>query len=92
MPIHWHWNAVICTRGYLSAASVWKKQPGWDRFTIPEIRRGRTLVLRIEQFTSIAPALGRYESIILGPGDSKVWFPHKYEKCGIESLTLIGSR
>ncbi|MBQ3178054.1 MAG: hypothetical protein IJB52_09560 [Clostridia bacterium] len=90
-----HTLALECsdlyTRVYLGGIRL-EKQPSWDRFTIPEIQRGRKLVLRIEQFTSIAPVLGRYESIILGPGDSKGWFPHKYEKCGIESLTLIGSR
>lgn len=59
---------------------------------IPEILCGNTVVLRIEQFTSIAPILGRYEDILTGPEDSKAWFPHMYEKCGIEALTLIGSR
>ncbi|MBE6615876.1 MAG: hypothetical protein E7631_11310 [Ruminococcaceae bacterium] len=95
IPENVHTLSLECcdlyTRVYLGGIRL-EKQPGWNRFTIPEIQRGRTLVLRIEQFTSIAPVLGRYESIITGPGDSKAWFPRKYEKCGIESLTLIGTR
>ena len=94
IPEDAHTLALECcdlyTRVYLGGIRL-EKQPGWDRFIIPEIRRGRTLVLRIEQFTSIAPILGRFENVITAPGESKTWFPHKYEKCGIESLTLIGS-
>lgn len=95
IPEDVHTLALECcdlyTRVYLGGIRL-EKQPGWDRFIIPEIRRGRTLVLRIEQFTSIAPILGQFENVVTAPGESKTWFPHKYEKCGIESLTLIASR
>ena len=94
IPANAHTLVLDCcdlyTRVYLGGIRL-DKQPGWDRFAIPEIRRGCRLVLRIEQFTSIAPVLGRYETVITSPGESKTWFPHKYEKCGIEALSLLCS-
>ncbi|MBR5444590.1 MAG: hypothetical protein IKV57_00610 [Clostridia bacterium] len=75
----------LYTRVYIGGIRL-DKEPGWDRWLLPDVFRGRKMVLRIEQYTSIAPVLGRYEDIRPEPGFSPMWFPRHYEKCGIEDM------
>ncbi|MBR4961360.1 MAG: hypothetical protein IKY52_10720 [Clostridia bacterium] len=77
----------LYTRVYVGGIRL-DKEPGWDRWRIPEIFRGRKLALRIEQYTSIAPIFGRFEDIHPEPGSYSGWFPRQYEKCGIEEISF----
>ncbi len=61
---------------------------------IPEELRGSTVLLRIEEYTSIGPALGRpRDALVNGDGEKwtniAAWFPYKYERCGVEWVRFV---
>ena len=60
----------------------------------PAELRGTSVLLRIEQYTSIGPIFGRAEDVIsVGDGEKwtslSTWFPRKYQRCGIEWIGFV---
>lgn len=83
----------LYTRVYMNGLPLGGKISGfvWD---IPAHVRGSSVLMRIEQYTTIAPVFGRAADVI-ARGDSEKWtsldnlFPRKYERCGIEFVRFV---
>lgn len=63
-------------------------------YDVPAELRGKNVLLRIEQYTTLGPIFGRADDVISEEnlkeyGPIKRFFPGKYEKCGIEYLRFV---
>ncbi|MCQ2433146.1 MAG: hypothetical protein MJ175_11140 [Clostridia bacterium] len=63
-------------------------------YPIPPVFRGSNAVVKIEEYTSIAPAFGRREDVVAG-GDGETWtpleqwFPYRYKAVGIKGMRFV---
>lgn len=63
-------------------------------YPIPPVFRGGNAVVRIEEFTSIAPVFGRREDVVAkGDGEAwtplERWFPYLYEAVGVKDMRFV---
>ena len=63
-------------------------------YAIPPVFRGSNAVVRIEEFTSIAPVFGRREDVVAkGDGVSwtplERWFPYQYKAVGVKDMRFV---
>ena len=65
-------------------------------YPIPPVFRGSNAVVKIEEFTSIAPIFGRREDVV-AKGDGEAWtplaqwFPYRYKAVGVKDMRFVRS-
>jgi hypothetical protein len=86
-------SSGLYTRVYLNSLPLGGRLADfvWD---IPAHLAGTKALLRIEQYTTIGPCLGRAADVIArGDGEKwtslDVWFPGKYMRCGVEWVKFV---
>lgn len=86
-------SSGLYTRVIMNGIELGGKLSGYV-WEYPSEFRGTSVLLRIEQYTSIGPIFGRAEDVI-SVGDGKkwanlsTWFPRKYQHCGIEWIGFV---
>ncbi len=86
-------SSELYTRVYVNGVSLGGQLSGFV-WTLPEALAGQTVLLRIEQYTSIGPLFGRAADVIAeGDGEKWAkldrWFPKIYQKCGVERFRFV---